>query len=117
MPNPTGYGRIVRDGYGNIQGIVEHNDCDEKQLEITEINPGYFCFQTPMLLDALDKITPNNVKNEYYLTDVFEYFWRHHWKVGAVKASHPDEIRGVNTVEQLEEARAVALDRAGTSSS
>jgi bifunctional UDP-N-acetylglucosamine pyrophosphorylase/glucosamine-1-phosphate N-acetyltransferase len=62
MTDPSGYGRIIRDGYGNIQGIVEHNDCDEKQRLITELNPGYFCFQTPFLLEALDKITPNNVK-------------------------------------------------------
>ncbi|MCI0499306.1 MAG: NTP transferase domain-containing protein, partial [Planctomycetales bacterium] len=51
LADPTGYGRIIRDGYGNIQGIVEHIDCDEKQRSITEANPGYFCFHTPHLLD------------------------------------------------------------------
>lgn len=101
MPDPTGYGRIVRDGYGNIQGIVEHNDCDEKQLEITEVNPGYFCFQTPMLLDALDKIRPNNVKNEYYLTDALHILLHAGLKATAVTAVPAEDAMGVNNRQQL----------------
>ncbi|MHC4524090.1 MAG: sugar phosphate nucleotidyltransferase [Planctomycetota bacterium] len=101
MPEPTGYGRIVRDGYGNIQGIVEHNDCDQKQLEITEINPGYFCFQTPMLLEALDKIQPNNVKNEYYLTDALHILLHEGHKATAVTAVAAEDAMGVNNRQQL----------------
>lgn len=101
MPDPTGYGRIVRDGYGNIQSIVEHNDCDDKQLEITEVNPGYFCFQTPMLLDALKKITPNNVKNEYYLTDALHILLHDGHKATAVTAVAAEDAMGVNNRQQL----------------
>ncbi|MCE5186438.1 MAG: NTP transferase domain-containing protein [Planctomycetaceae bacterium] len=101
MPDPKGYGRIVRDGYGNIQGIVEHNDCDEKQRLITEINPGYFCFQTPLLLEALDKITPNNVKNEYYLTDALHILLREGHKATAVTAVAAEDAMGVNNRQQL----------------
>ena len=101
MPEPAGYGRIVRDGYGNIQGIVEHNDCDEKQLEITEVNPGYFCFQTQMLLEALDKIQPNNVKNEYYLTDALHILLHDGHKATAVTAVVAEDAMGVNNRQQL----------------
>lgn len=101
MPDPAGYGRIVRDGYGNIQGIVEHNDCDDKQRAITEVNPGYFCFQTPFLLDALDKITPNNVKNEYYLTDALHILLHEGHKATAVTAVAAEDAMGVNNRQQL----------------
>lgn len=101
MPEPAGYGRIVRDGYGNIQGIVEHNDCDEKQLAITEVNPGYFCFQTPRLLEALDKIKPNNVKNEYYLTDALHILLHDGHKATAVTAVAAEDAMGVNNRQQL----------------
>lgn len=101
MPDPTGYGRIIRDGYGNIQGIVEHNDCDEKQRLITEVNPGYFCFQTPLLLEALDQITPNNVKNEYYLTDALHILLHEGHKATAVTAVAAEDAMGVNSRQQL----------------
>ncbi|NIR00334.1 MAG: NTP transferase domain-containing protein, partial [Gemmatimonadales bacterium] len=53
LDDPTGYGRIVRDAYGNLQGIVEHADCDEKQLQIKEVNPSYYCFEKHRLFEAL----------------------------------------------------------------
>ncbi|MHC4553454.1 MAG: bifunctional UDP-N-acetylglucosamine diphosphorylase/glucosamine-1-phosphate N-acetyltransferase GlmU [Planctomycetota bacterium] len=99
--DPSGYGRIVRDSYGNIEGIVEHNDCNEKQLAIDEINPGYFCFQTPRLLEALDKIKPNNVKNEYYLTDALHILLADGHKATAVTAVAEEDAMGVNNRKQL----------------
>jgi len=101
MSDPTGYGRIVRDGYGNIQGIVEHNDCNAQQRAICEINPGYFCFQTPLLLDALDKIKPNNAKNEYYLTDALHILLADGHKATAVTAVAEEDAMGVNNRMQL----------------
>lgn len=101
MSDPAGYGRIVRDGYGNIQGIIEHNDCSEEQRTIREINPGYFCFQTPLLLKTLDKITPNNVKNEYYLTDALHILLAGGHKATAVTAVAEEDAMGVNNRMQL----------------
>lgn len=111
MENPTGYGRIIRDGYGNIQGILEHNDCNERQLAITEINPGYFCFQTPLLLEALDKITPNNVKNEYYLTDALHLLLEDGHKATAVTAVAAEDAMGVNNRQQLSLVGKIMQDR------
>ncbi|MHC5082520.1 MAG: bifunctional UDP-N-acetylglucosamine diphosphorylase/glucosamine-1-phosphate N-acetyltransferase GlmU [Planctomycetota bacterium] len=111
MEDPAGYGRIARDGYGNIQGIVEHNDCDEKQLAITEINPGYFCFQTRQLLEALDKITPNNAKNEYYLTDALHILLADGHKATAVTAVAAEDAMGVNNRKQLSVAGKIMQQR------
>jgi bifunctional UDP-N-acetylglucosamine pyrophosphorylase/glucosamine-1-phosphate N-acetyltransferase len=111
MEDPAGYGRIIRDGYGNIQGILEHNDCNERQLAITEINPGYFCFQTPLLLEALDKITPNNVKNEYYLTDALHLLLEDGHKATAVTAVAAEDAMGVNNRQQLSLVGKIMQDR------
>ncbi|MCD6174614.1 MAG: NTP transferase domain-containing protein [Planctomycetes bacterium] len=111
MSDPSGYGRIIRDGYGNIQGILEHNDCDERQRAITEINPGYFCFQTPLLLEALDKITPNNVKNEYYLTDALHLLLEDGYKATAVTAVAAEDAMGVNNRQQLSLVGKIMQDR------
>ena len=111
MSNPAGYGRIVRDGYGNIQGIVEHNDCNPAQLAIREINPGYFCFNTPHLLDALSKIKPNNKKNEYYLTDALHILLADGLKATAVTAVAEEDAMGVNNRQQLSIAGKIMQQR------
>lgn len=104
LREPTGYGRIVRDSYGNMQGIVEENDCDQQQRQIKEVNPAYYCFNTPVLLDAIDKIEPNNVKNEYYLTDAIHILIGSGHKVVAITAVAPEDALGVNNRAQLSEA-------------
>jgi UDP-N-acetylglucosamine pyrophosphorylase len=109
--DPTGYGRIVRNADRSVKKIVEHKDATEEERTISEINSGIYVVDRVKLFDALQHITPHNAQNEYYLTDIFEYFWKHEWKVSAEKASHPDEIRGINTVEQLTEAEAVLKER------
>ena len=111
LSDPSGYGRIVRDGYGNIQGIVEHNDCTPEQRVISEINPGYFCFNTPLLLDALDKITPNNKKNEYYLTDALHILLADGHKATAVTAVAEEDAMGVNNRQQLSAAGKIMQQR------
>jgi bifunctional N-acetylglucosamine-1-phosphate-uridyltransferase/glucosamine-1-phosphate-acetyltransferase GlmU-like protein len=68
-------------------------------------------FNGQKLFDGLKHITPQNVQNEYYLTDVFEHFWKRQWKVSALKTLHVKEIIGVNTVNQLEEVKQVLLAR------
>lgn len=104
LEDPTGYGRIDRDSYGNLQGIVEHSDCNEKQLQIKEVNPSYYCFNNKVLQDFLTKIKPNNVKNEYYLTDAVRLILTGGYKVTAVTAVEPEEALGVNSRQQLSDA-------------
>ncbi|MEX2116004.1 MAG: sugar phosphate nucleotidyltransferase [Bacteroidota bacterium] len=103
---PTGYGRVIRNSDGSVKKIVEERDTNSEERAVHEINSGIYLFQTRVLFEGLKHISPHNAQNEYYLTDVFEYFWRQHLVVSAVKASNPDEIQGINTVQQLEDARA-----------
>ncbi len=107
LQDPTGYGRVVRDAQGNVTAIVEHKDATEEQRMIREINSGIYVFDRAKLFQGLKHITPNNAQKEYYLTDVFGNFWKNKFKVCAVAAKDSRQIQGINTLEQLEEARAV----------
>lgn len=109
--DPTGYGRIIRNHGGSVKKIVEQKDATAEEKAVHEINSGIYVFDCRKLFDALKTLQPNNVQKEYYLTDVFEYFWNQQWVINALPAEHPDEIKGVNTLEQLEEVRKVLLSR------
>jgi len=105
IDDPKSYGRIVRTEKGLVESIVEERDADEETKKIHEINSGIYIFQRSVLFDALKHISPHNAQNEYYLTDVFKYFWTCGLKVAAMKTGDFNEILGVNTFEQLEEAQ------------
>jgi UDP-N-acetylglucosamine pyrophosphorylase len=105
VPDPTGYGRVIRDEGGRVTRIVEHKDASESERAVSEINSGIYIFDAKTLFEGLHSITPNNAQKEYYLTDVFGHFWRNKLPVAAVVADDPAEISGINTVEQLNEAR------------
>ena len=109
VDDPTGYGRIIRNDDNSVKKIIEHKDATEEERNVKEINSGIYIFNKQKLFGGLQHITPHNVQKEYYLTDVFEYFWKHHWRVSALKAACVDEIRGINTKVQLNEAEAVKL--------
>lgn len=104
LKDPNGYGRIIRDEDGNIKAIVEHNDCTQEQLAICEVNPSYYLFDNKKLFDALEKVQPDNVKKEYYLTDTLSILLGAGEKVIAVTAVKPEEAMGVNSRQQLSEA-------------
>jgi bifunctional N-acetylglucosamine-1-phosphate-uridyltransferase/glucosamine-1-phosphate-acetyltransferase GlmU-like protein len=95
------YGRIQRDDDGGFLAVVEESDCTQEQLEIAELNSGVYVFQTPLLLDALKSIRPENAQGEYYLTDVPAIMRGGGAKVGLCRRSLGSEILGVNTSGQL----------------
>lgn len=99
ISNPTGYGRIVRNG-DEVEKIVEHKDCNGQELEIKEINAGMYCFDTISLLDALDKLSNDNAQGEYYLTDVISILKSENKKVGALSTDF-NETLGVNSRAEL----------------
>jgi len=103
LDDPTGYGRIVRDTYGNIQGIVEHRECTKEQLAIKEVNPSYYLFNNKILFDSASKVKPDNVKKEYYLTDALSIMIAAGHKVTAVTAVLPEEAISINSRVQLSE--------------
>lgn len=101
---PAGYGRILRSKSGYVVGIVEEKDATEQQRKIKEINSGIYLFDNKYLFEGLQFINPHNAQNEYYLPDVFSYFWSRKLVVSAMVTDDYNEIRGVNTLEQLKEA-------------
>jgi len=111
VADPTGYGRIVHNPDGSVKRIVEHKDASKKELAITEINSGIYVFEKQKLFGCLAQLTPNNVQGEYYLTDVFEMFWKNKWRVSAVKAIDAFEVMGINDLEQLEGAQSILASR------
>lgn len=111
LEDPKGYGRIVRDDYGNIQGIVEDSDCNPEQLKIKEINPSNYLFDNQILFQALERVKPENVKKEYYLTDAVCDIIATGHKVEAITAVPPDEAIGINSREQLSAASKIMQRR------
>src|SRR5262249_52314805 len=70
LPDPTGYGRVVRTADGEVSGIVEQADASPSQREIREINAGVYAFDIAALRSALSRLRPHNAQQELYLTDV-----------------------------------------------
>jgi bifunctional UDP-N-acetylglucosamine pyrophosphorylase/glucosamine-1-phosphate N-acetyltransferase len=111
LDDPTGYGRIVRDRYGNIQGIVEDANCTREELAIREVNPSYYLFNNQILFEAAEQVEPDSVKNEYYLTDAVSRIIATGHKVVAVTAVRPEEAVGVNSRAQLSVASKIMQRR------
>ncbi|WAL66589.1 bifunctional UDP-N-acetylglucosamine diphosphorylase/glucosamine-1-phosphate N-acetyltransferase GlmU [Amycolatopsis cynarae] len=101
LADPTGYGRIVRDGSGAIRGIVEQRDATEAQLEITEINSGVYAFDAALLADGLTRLSTDNSQGEFYLTDVLTNACVEGRDVGALVVDDPWLTEGVNDRVQL----------------
>jgi bifunctional UDP-N-acetylglucosamine pyrophosphorylase/glucosamine-1-phosphate N-acetyltransferase len=101
LDNPEGYGRIVRKPDGSFQAIVEQRDASPEQKLIREINSSYYCFRSNLLFQALDMITPSNAQGEYYLTDAPRLLKESGQGVVLVDAVPPEDVLGVNTIEQL----------------
>jgi bifunctional UDP-N-acetylglucosamine pyrophosphorylase/glucosamine-1-phosphate N-acetyltransferase len=111
LDDPFSYGRVVRDDKGEFQAIVEQSDATPEQREIREIFPSYYCFRAEDLLFALSKLTNNNAKREYYLTDTYAILRAAGKKITAVQAVTPEDVLSVNTRQQLAEADAAMQNR------
>lgn len=109
LDDATGYGRIIRDG-NEVLKIVEHKDCNEEELKVTEMNAGVYCFDIEKLLEALNKLSNNNSQGEYYLTDVIGILKSEGQKVGAVVIDF-EETLGVNSRAQLAQVETILRKR------
>jgi bifunctional UDP-N-acetylglucosamine pyrophosphorylase / glucosamine-1-phosphate N-acetyltransferase len=101
LPDPTGYGRVVRDAQGHLAGIVEEKDATLEQRQIKEVNPSYYLFNGRDLFSALGQICPNNQKGEYYLTDTVGILKNQGRLVDAVAAIPPEDVLSINSRDQL----------------
>ncbi|MEZ4613533.1 MAG: NTP transferase domain-containing protein [Caldilineaceae bacterium] len=104
-----GFGRIIRDGQGNVAAIVEEADCTPEQRRITELNPGVYCFDADWLWTTLPQI-PMSAKGEYYLTDLVGLAVAQGRRVVSMPAPL-DDVYGINTRVHLAEATATMRRR------
>ena len=104
LPDPTGYGRIVRGKDGGVEAIVDHWDATEEERAIDEVNTSIYCFRRGLLAPALRRLSPENAQGEYYLTDAIAVLRQAGHKVSAMESPGVAEAMGVNDQVQLAEA-------------
>ena len=110
LDDPTGYGRVLRDGDGKVIGVVEDRDCTVEQSLIKEVNAGVYVFRAGALAESLKEVSNDNVQGEYYLTDVVRILAQKGDRLEAVNAS-AQEVMGINSQDQLSEARKALQQR------
>ncbi len=111
VPNQHGYGRIVRDENNNMKKVVEESDADEVTRKINEVNTGVVVFNNRTLLKMLPKLTNNNKKGEYYLTQLIDLYLSENYKINASIMDDYKEMLGINDRSQLAEAAEIMKNR------
>jgi bifunctional UDP-N-acetylglucosamine pyrophosphorylase / glucosamine-1-phosphate N-acetyltransferase len=95
------YGRVIRNGGGQVKKIVEFKDATEDEREVKEVNLAYYCFDAKWLWENISKLNNNNASGEYYLTDMIGIAVNQGKNVEACVVKDYLEGMGVNTPEQL----------------
>jgi len=101
MDDPTGYGRVLRDGDGNVTGVVEQRAGTPEQLAIREANMGLYCYRAAPFWRHIQDLRPDNPAREYYLTDMVEILHRAGHGIAAFRVDDPREVLGINDREEL----------------
>jgi len=101
LPDPTGFGRIIRDKHHHIIRIVEEKDANSSEQSINEINSGIYLIPGDYLKKSLPKMTNKNAQQEYYLTDLIAIAAEENIPIHSTQVLHYQEILGVNDQLQL----------------
>ncbi len=115
VPNPFGYGRVVRNAGGLVDAVVEHEDATDEQRQIDEVNTSIYCFRRNLLAPALRRLSPENAQGEYYLSDAVAVLRGAGHRVNALVVEEAAEAFGVNDRVQLAEAESVLRARINAS--
>ena len=109
LDNPFGYGRIVRDKQNKkIDEIIEELDAKGAEKEIKECNTGIIYSDIKLVKDMIALVDNKNAKNEYYLTDIFNFINEENTSIYQIENSN--EIAGINTIDQLKEILVTSLN-------
>jgi len=101
LDDPASYGRILRNEAGQLVGVVEDHDCTPQQTSIREVNVSYYCFDGARLFEVLHRLSCDNAKGEYYITDTVNVCIESGYGVGAVPAVPPEDAMGINSRADL----------------
>ena len=107
LDDALSYGRIYREN-GKFKRIIEFKDCTPLQAKIKEINVGFYCCNTRLLFEAINKVKNNNNQHEYYLTDIVEIM-AGSYKVDAFITNNDYHIMGINDMEAKEKVEKLYL--------
>ena len=111
IPDPTGYGRVIRDAHQRFVEIVEEKDASEEQRAVQEVNTGVIAAPASLLTTLLSRVNNQNTQAEYYLPDVLGIAREDGMTVNVVASEDPAEILGVNNRLQLEELERILQQR------
>src|SRR6185312_4321059 len=111
IPNPKGYGRIIRGALGEVQRIVEESVASPKELGINEVNSGAYVFELEALVAGLKEIGAKGPKKEHFLTDIMEVIRGKGGRIHAYATSNAEEVQGINNRAQLAIAERVLNKR------
>lgn len=111
IDDPQGYGRMIRDGKGNLIGIREQKDCSVEESKIREINVGMYCFKAKELFAVLNRLKLNARKKEYYLTDVIALLLADGKAIASLVTDDASVAFGVNTRRDLAQAEKIIRGR------
>jgi len=109
---PKGYGRIIRNADNEIVAILEDDECSAKQKTINEINSGIIAFPPNKINQWLNRLSANNKKGEYYLTDTIGFAVEDGLLADSIQPEAIEEIFGVNDKKQLAEAEKIKRKQA-----
>jgi bifunctional UDP-N-acetylglucosamine pyrophosphorylase/glucosamine-1-phosphate N-acetyltransferase len=112
--DPREYGRVLRNGDGDLDAIVEARDATPEQLELREVNSSIYVFDAERLWPVLDRLQPHNAQGELYLTDTVSLLVSDGDRVAVHKGGDPMETEGVNTRAELAAAASALRDRINT---
>ena len=110
-PDPREYGRVIRDGDGSVEAIVEAGDASPEELAVDEVNSSIYVFASDRVWPALEQLDATNEQGELYLTDAVRALVENGDHVAAYVAPDPVEAEGVNTRAELAAAAAALRDR------
>ncbi len=111
LPDPTGYGRIVRDAAGAVQRIVEHKDATADERTICEVNTGIIALPTERVVDWLSRLSNDNAQREYYLTDIVGMALAAGFPITTAQPQGEWEVLGVNSKVQLAKLERIVQQR------
>jgi len=111
LDEPTGYGRVVRDGSGAVERVVEEKDATDDERRISEVNAGIYMVDAEFLFSQLKRIKSSNAQGEYYLPDLVPMAIGSDGVVAALRHNNPREVMGVNNRVELAEANGLLRTR------